>query len=198
MLILLCVLQRKEQSMDREQWKIIVSAVRCAARRVQLTHRPKRRIPLWCLTPLNAGEVPIARLLVQQTQQLCEGSLTLADGNYDAYNLHKELDQRGGRLLVALKQDPGYQSRHRDSPRQMGRSRRELIALHHEHPELIRMVYRQRTNAEGIFGNLCSYGGGPAGLPPWVRRLPRVRRWVGGKLILYHARLLHRRRKKEV
>ena len=51
------------------------------------------------------------------------------------------------------------------------------------------MVHRQRANAEGILGNLCGYGGGLAGLPPFVRRLHRVRRWVGGKIILYHARL---------
>jgi hypothetical protein len=66
-----------------------------------------RRIPLWCLTPLNRGEVPIARLLVEQIHQpLSERSLTLADSNYDAYDLHKELDACGGRLLVPLKQGP--------------------------------------------------------------------------------------------
>lgn len=155
-----------------------------------------RRIPLWCLTPLNVGEAPIARLLVQQVEQLSERSLTLADGNYDAYGLHKDIQRRGGRLLVALKGEPGYQSRHPDSLRQMGQGRRELIQLQHRQPQLVRMVYRQRTNAEGILGNLCGYGGGLTGLPPWVRRLERVRRWVGGKITLYHARLQVRKRHK--
>jgi hypothetical protein len=51
------------------------------------------------------------------------------------------------------------------------------------------MAMRHRVHAEGILGILCSRGGGLTGLPPWARRLHRVRRWVGGKIILYHARL---------
>lgn len=156
-----------------------------------------RRIPLWCVTPLNTGEVPIARLLVQQIRQpLSERSLTLADSNYDAYDLHKELDACGGRLLVPLRQDPKTGRRHPVSLRQMGPARRELIDVQHQHPHLVRLVYRQRVNAEGILGNLCGCGGGLTTLPPWVRRLRRVRRWVGGKIILYHANLRVRTQRK--
>jgi len=156
-----------------------------------------RRIPLWCLTPLNVGEVPVARLLVQQVGELSQRSLTMADSNYDAYDLHKELDVRGGRLLAPLRQDPKTGRRHPVSLRQMGKARRELIGVQHHHPDLVQMVYRQRINAEGILGNLCGYGGGLNSLPPWVRRLDRVRRWVGGKLILYHARVRVRARQKK-
>lgn len=156
-----------------------------------------RRIPLWCLTPLNVHEVPVARLLVQQVQELSERSLTLVDQNYDAHGLHKDLDRRRGRLLVRPKGPAHLAQRHPVTLRQMGSARRELLAVQERCPSLLRMVLRQRTNAEGILGNLCSYGGGLSCLPPWVRRLPRVRRWVGAKIILYHARLRVRRRQRQ-
>jgi hypothetical protein len=308
MLILLCVLQRKEQSMDREQWRIVLDAIKRAAREVAKLHppvrRPKfadwlvvamylwavahdrpqgwacvrshdssafrprkplpsvsqfnrrvageqarlilervhrelageltatalsyldgkpltvgvaskdpdaakghvmggwakgyklhawmtedRRLPLWCVTPLNVHEVPVARLLVGQVTQLSQRSLTLADRNYDAHDLHKDLHARDGRLLVNPKGPATMAERHPVTLRQMGAARRELVAAQDRCPSLLRMVLRQRVNAEGILGNLCGYGGGLTGLPPWVRRLHRVRRWVGGKIILYHAKL---------
>lgn len=148
-----------------------------------------RRIPLWCVTPLNVHEVPVARLLLQEVRELSERSLTLADQNYDAHDLHKDLHARNGRLLVRPKGPAKMNERHAVTLRQMGPARRELIDLQDRRPELLRMVLRQRVNAEGILGNLCGCGGGLTGLPPWVRRLRRVRRWVGGKIILYHAKL---------
>ena len=157
-----------------------------------------RRIPLWCVTPLNVHEVPVARLMVEAVgvAELPARSLTLADKNYDAHDLHKEVDALGGRLLVRPKGPAVMARRHPVTLRQMGPARRELIELQDRRPSLLRMVLRQRVNAEGILGNLCGYGGGLTGLPPWVRRLPRVRRWVGGKIILYHARLRARAAKK--
>jgi hypothetical protein len=155
-----------------------------------------RRIPLWAVTPLNAGEPPVARLLVAQVPTLSERSLTLADQNYDAHALHKELAARNGRLLLVPKGDKGLEERHPVNLRKMGAARRELIEVSQKTPSLLRMVYRQRVNAEGILGNLCGYGGGLTHLPPWVRGLERVRRWVGGKIILYHGRLRARARRK--
>jgi Transposase DDE domain len=148
-----------------------------------------RRIPLWCVTPLNVHEVPVARLLVRQVGELSDRSLTLADQNYDAHDLHKELHAYNGRLLVWPKGPQKLDQRHPVTLRQMGPARRQLVAAQDRCPSLLRMVLRQRVNAEGILGNLCGYGGGLTGLPPWVRRLHRVRRWVGGKIILYHAKL---------
>jgi len=148
-----------------------------------------RRIPLWCVTPLNVGEAPVAELLVERVRELSGRSLTLADQNYDSSDLHKKLDARGGRLVVWPKGPEKLNERHPVTLRQMGPARRELVAAREQVPSLLRMVLRQRVNAEGVLGNLCGCGGGLTGLPPWVRRLRRVRRWVGGKIILYHAKL---------
>jgi hypothetical protein len=155
-----------------------------------------RRIPLWCVTPLNVHEVPVARLLVQQVNELSQRSLTLADQNYDTHELHKDLHRRNGRLLVKPKGPAKLADRHPVTLRQMGTARRELLAVQEQSPSLLRMIYRQRVNAEGILGNLCGCGGGLTTLPPWVRRLHRVQRWVGGKIILYHAHLRARRQQK--
>ena len=153
-----------------------------------------RRIPLWSVTPLNVGEQPVAEVLIRQAGLLPEESLVLADQNYDTHDLHKGVDACRGRLLVKPKGPVG--PRHPVTMRQMGPARRELVGVAEHHPSLLRMVMRQRIHAEGTLGNLCGYGGGLCNLPPWVRRTYRVRRWVGGKIILYHARLRARARRK--
>jgi hypothetical protein len=151
-----------------------------------------RRIPLWIVTPLNVDERPMAEALVSQVNQLSPRSLTLADQNYDTYRLHKMIDARGGRLLVKPKGSKDGK-RNADNLKKMGPARRELLKVRAEQPALLRLVHKQRIHAEGILGNLCGCSGGLIGLPPWVRGLHRVTRWVGGKMIWYHAKLQSRR-----
>ena len=52
----------------------------------------------------------------------------------------------------------------------------------------MRRVYRERTRIERVFGHLTCTPGLLGPLPAFVRGLPRVRRWVGAKICLYHAR----------
>lgn len=151
-----------------------------------------RRVPLWSVMPLNVHEAPVAQALIEQAPWLSDRSLVLADQNYDTHDLHKQIDAHNGRLLVRPKGDPSGQ-RHPVTLRQMGKARRELLEIQKQSPQMIHLVHRRRIHAEGILGNLCGYGGGLTSLPPWVRRVHRVRRWVGGKIILYHARLRVRR-----
>jgi hypothetical protein len=144
-----------------------------------------RRIPLWCVTSLNTSEAPVAQALAEYLPQLSDWSLVLADSNYDDRALHKAIDAHHGRLLVI----PRGMAQHEVTLRQMGSARRELLEVYKTRPELVHLVHRQRVNAEGILGNLCSHGGGLGPLPAWVRRLHRVKRWVGCKILLYNARL---------
>jgi hypothetical protein len=74
----------------------------------------------------------------------------------------------------------------------MGPQRREAVRVWDEHPELAQYVLKMRNNAEGTFSVLTVACG--LHLPACVRRLERVRRWVGCKIILYHARLLAQER----
>jgi hypothetical protein len=165
----------------------------------------RRRILVWCLSPLNTDEKTVARELLLPTlppaiDSRCQ--LTLVDSNYDAAPLYKAFanarDDHGcscghallapvrGRQFIA---DPGGQ-RHPGTICNMGPQRYEAVRMWERHPDLVRFVMKQRNNAEGVFSVLAVALGLSATLPSFVRRIHRVRPWIGGKIILYHARLL--------
>ena len=139
-----------------------------------------RRVPLWSVTALNVAETTVAVELVEAVPQEVALSLVLGDSNYDSGSLYDRVAARGGRLLTPLPKNAGKGHR-RQSP-----SRLEAVTAWQG---IANYVYNDRWEAERCFGAQSSYGGGLAPLPAWVRTLPRVRRWIGAKLILYHARL---------
>lgn len=149
------------------------------------------RLPLWAVTPLNGDEKTVARLLCARLPEMPPGALVLADANFDAAPLHKLVDASGARLLCPLRgQDrTGGDGHHEVTLRQMGAARRELVALWAAKPALCDHVLHHRNDVERGFSTLTCHGGGLAALPAWVRTLGRVTRWVGAKIILYHARL---------
>ena len=136
----------------------------------------------WCVRPLNEHEMPIATQMLEQFPPLPSDGLLLADGNYDAHDFHKAVFARGGQLVCPLR----GKATHPVTLRQMGEARRELIKLSDTSPNLVEADLRQRRRIETRFGNLTTMGLGP--LPYFVRRLPRVRRWTGAKIALYHIR----------
>jgi hypothetical protein len=50
-------------------------------------------------------------------------------------------------------------------------------------------LYDRRTDIERDFSGLACFGGGMHTLPPWVRRIWRVRPWVTAKLLINAARI---------
>jgi hypothetical protein len=158
------------------------------------------RVPLWAVTPLNTDEKTVARLLCVRLPEMPPDGLVMADANYDAAHLHKAVEQTGARLLCPLRgQGPvgtgegAEGERHPDNLRKMGAARRELVAMWEAKPDLCRHVLHHRNDIERGFSTLTCHGGGLAALPAWVRTLDRVTRWVGAKIILYHARLRSQR-----
>lgn len=148
------------------------------------------RVPLFSVTALTAGECPVAEALCASMPALGPHSLVLADTNYDDRDLHKALAPRGGVLVSPLKkqeQFPPAEGRHPVTLRQMGPGRRALVEAWAKTPHLVRFVLKGRARVENTFSRLTSAGLGH--LPPFVRRLGRVTRWAGAKLILYHALL---------
>ena len=115
----------------------------------------------------------------------------MADSNYDSAPLHKEVaEPLGICLLHPLRNQRRATGEFRAQKlRQMPASRRELVHAWKDQAVLTRYVYKFRQEIERVFGVLTCTAGGLAGLPAWVRRLARVRRWVGVKIILYNARL---------
>jgi len=156
------------------------------------------RIPLWSVMPLNVAEQSVALALCARlpADTMPGDALILADSNYDSAPLHKAIAATTpARLLVPLRgqKQVGAGGHHEVTLRQMGAARRELLALWEKHPKLAEHVLHFRNRVEGGFSALTSHGGGLASLPAWARTLGRVRRWVGAKIIMYHARLRARK-----
>ena len=144
-----------------------------------------QKIPIFTVIPLNRHEMPVARAMLDHSPSLItSGTRVLADGNYDAHVLHKDIARRGGWLITR----PRGRAKHPVTRRQMGASRRRLIDLWDHAPKSMERVYLERLRIERVFGNLTSTPGLLGPLPAFVRGLPRVRRWVGTKICLYHAR----------
>jgi hypothetical protein len=169
-----------------------------------------RRVVVWCLTPLNTDEKLIAAELITYLPMgfgytdapagiALEAPLTLGDRlrraqssrNYDSANLHRAFANRGRHLLAPLRgqQFVGPNGRGKRNLNHMGPVRREVVETWDICPDLIHYIMNSRNNAEGTF-SVLALACGLDSLPGFVRRLPRVRRWVGCKIILYHARML--------
>jgi hypothetical protein len=135
---------------------------------------------------LNVGEPNTACSLLDVVNP---GTLILADGNYDSGPLYQAIADRKSMLLTRLRST----KRSEKQLKQVCAARRAAIILWQDHAEVCEQTMKARDEVERIFGALTSFGGGLAPLPAWVRRLPRVRRWVTAKIIIYHARLSLRR-----
>jgi hypothetical protein len=140
-----------------------------------------RRVLCWSVMPLNLDERVVARVLLDEVRPQ---GLVLADGNYDDGKLYDQAVENGGQLLTPLPKNAGKGHRRQSRPRLEAAAAWGGMAGY---------VYRERIRIEQCLAHQCTFGGGLGPLPAWVRTLPRVRRWVGAKLILYHARLQQRR-----
>jgi hypothetical protein len=169
------------------------------------------RIALWSVMPLNVAEQSVAAALMAHAAENAPhllAPLTMADSNYDSAALHKLLAHAAGtaaddgrlELLTPLKGQKRVKGgvHHPVTLRQMGPARRQLAETWKADPGLCRHVLRDRDDIERTFGILTCTGGGLGPLPAWVRTLERVRRWVGAKIALYHARLQVRQRQVEI
>ena len=141
------------------------------------------RIPRFSVRPLNEGEQKVAREL---TDRIERNSLVLGDSNFDSRYLYQDVAQRGGQLLTPLK---GRSTQERNL-KQMGPGRRNALAWWTHRPTMCETLLRRRDQIERIFSALTGFGGGLTTLPPWVRRIGRVRGWVTAKIAIYHARLI--------
>ncbi len=139
--------------------------------------------------PINVAERAVARDLLDQN--VGPGVLALGDTQYDSSPLHTVCRLRGGRLLTPLR----GRARSVDQVRRMDAGRRQLIALWDDQPKVMERLLHERKRIERAFATLGNAGEGLKGLPPWVRGLNKVRRWVTIKIIFYHARLIARREK---
>lgn len=145
-------------------------------------------IPVFCVTALNVGEPTRAMSMVRE---IGPGTLVIADANYDSWKLYERVDTRGGQLFTPMKGRRA--AKHSRRRRDMPKSRLRILRDWEHRPRKCLELYRARGTIERIFSALSTFAGGLGPLPAWVRRLPRVRRWVTAKIAIYHARLRARR-----
>lgn len=138
-------------------------------------------VQAWEVQSLPVAETRVAPRLLPA---LTPPGWVIADANYDDNALYELAGTLGLQLLA-------------------GRRRPRAAGVGHR----VQSVYRQhalRMLADGVggpllvrrraierqFGSLANFPGGLGPLPNWVRRLPRVRRWVQGKLIFNALRIV--------
>jgi hypothetical protein len=151
----------------------------------------------WAVTPLDVDETRMAARFLTRLDE--GGGYVLGDTRHDSSWLYRLAAGAGHQLVAPRRRGPGGADPgglgHRKRCRSPARVRGiEML----EPPAGInpfgRALHNQRRQIERDFGNLVSFGGGLSGLPAWVRRIPRVRRWVYAKLLINAARIKRLRR----
>jgi hypothetical protein len=136
-------------------------------------------LPLaWGLAAMNVSEKVMARLLIPD---LPGGGYLLGDSEFDCNALF-DLAHKAAHQLLTPKRQKGHGLGHRPQ------SPYRLRSIELMRGRFGKSLFRFRRQIERDFGNLVSFGGGLACLPPWVRRFPRVRNWVHAKLLVNAAR----------
>lgn len=157
----------------------------CKGYRLHALTDDRGRIVEYRVTDMREQEKNMA---FEMLASVHKGQLVLADGNYDSARLYRTAGERGAFLLTPVK---GF-ARTKAARRKMGPMRLEACRAWRDHRALCRKAYALRGTIERTFAHLTNFAGGLRGLPPWVRTLPRVRRFVAAKLVVYHARRLVR------
>jgi hypothetical protein len=138
----------------------------------------------FAITSLNVCEKQMASRMIRRVKGV---GYCLGDGHYDASWLFEICAHHGHQLLCPRAKPGTGIGHHHQSPRRL----RSIQLL--EPPGRIDdfgpSLYRLRTGIERQFSQMVSFGGGLAALPPWVRRIWRVRNWVWAKLLINGARI---------
>jgi hypothetical protein len=141
------------------------------------------------IAPLNACEKRMAARLIKRMEG---GGYLLADSNCNASWLFDYCNINNYQLTCPRQRPGTGLGHHPYSPHRL----RAMDML--EPPAGINsfgpQLHRRRTDIEREFSGVVCFGGGLTTLPPWVRRMWRVRRWVWRKLLVNAARIRLNRR----
>jgi hypothetical protein len=137
----------------------------------------------WEVVPMNASEQRVGRRLLSKLTAE-SGGYVLADSVYDVNPLHAAAAERGHQMLTPRKRPDAGLGHRPHHPARL----RSIELLEGPSPQFGRQLYALRASIERRFGRLTNFGGGLSPLPNWVRTLPRVRLWVGAKLLIDAAR----------
>ena len=148
----------------------------------------------FAVTTLGVCEKRMAARLIRRVADRGDGlGYLLADAHYDASWLF-DVCHRHHHQLLCPRAKPGtaeghhYVSTHRRRAIAMLEVPRAVNGFGHD-------LYQRRTDIERDFSQMVCFGSGLGPLPPWVRRIWRVRHWVINKLLVNAARIRINRRK---
>lgn len=154
--------------------------------KLHLIYAENGSIRAWDVMPMQVDERSVARDLIPRAN--IEGYL-LADANYDANHLYDLAATHRIQILAPKRYRQSEDLGHHDhSPARIS----SLILLGHEKTGWARQLFKRRPDIERFFGALSSASYGLTYLPPWIRRIDRVRRWVQAKLIVYQIAQIRR------
>jgi hypothetical protein len=143
----------------------------------------------WAVHPMNTGE-SCASADIVKTMPAPRAKLMLGDAAYDSNPLHEASAERDVRLIAPRRKPHtglGQSTKHHPN---------RLYSIEMtESPGgwMWPMLQARRTEVERFFAGLTSSAVNAAHLPTWIRRLHRVRRWIGAKLAINAARIALRR-----
>jgi len=147
------------------------------------------KIPCFQVHSMNVAEQTVAYDLFDYVEP---GMLVLGDSNYDSSRLYEKCDQQHAQLLTPLK----GMSQTADRRKRMPQGRLDALMAWEQCSGIVTSLGKHRDQVERVFAALTGVGFGLKGLPTWVRRIDRVRRWVAAKIVLYHANLANRQQRK--
>jgi hypothetical protein len=144
----------------------------------------------FAITPLDVCEKQMAARMIKRVKSV---GYLLGDAHYDASWLFDCCHDHHHQLVCPRAKPGTGEGHHYVSPHR----RRALNLL--EPPAGVNdfgsSLYNQRTQIERDLSQLVCFGGGLTTLPPWIRRIWRVRNWVMSKLLINAARIRINRRK---
>lgn len=145
-------------------------------------------VDAWQVTALSANEGRTAIVLVGQCD--VRGAIVRGDGNYDCVDLYTTTARAGGRFIAPRRRaGTGLSKNCRQHPHRL-----QAIQELERCPADLKKHDLHRIRIEQIFGHVTNLSFGIWALPPSVRRIARVTRWINAKIALYHTHLccIHR------
>jgi hypothetical protein len=129
----------------------------------------------------NVHELAVAPLLVERAARSgLRPRFVVGDDGYDSEPLHRCVREHLRARLIAPLNDRGGRRTMRQTPLRRWLDR-------HWNDRAIRASYRNRPEIDRMYSEFKGDRLSLYALPPWVRHLPAVRRWVELKQVLYHA-----------
>jgi DDE family transposase len=138
----------------------------------------------------NVHELTVAPVLIDRAAHAAiRPRFVVGDHGYDSEPLHRCVRERLHARLIAPLNDRG-------GKRTMQRTPHRRWLNQHWNDRPVASAYRDRPEIDRMYSEFKGHRVSLYALPPWVRHLPAVRRWVELKQVIYHANLTLRRRKR--